>query len=212
MPLNQPIPPAAAQAAFASTLPSFLAGPAGLGTPTSVGVHAPPIPTAAEIGTGFSAALQAFTLRLGDAAHFTGAISPASSGWQFYAGDPNTSSGQVILGGVSHRPPKAWKMTNMYYGLSVKAELLALKNLSTFTQFESASYEARILIIPGVNVRAFWIAAQQAGGVDYVVPFPEEEPLIPGLSGSSPYDLPTFMAAVAPIAAHNLTAAAYTGG
>jgi len=212
MPLVQPVPPAAAQAEFASGLPSFLAGSAGLGTPTSVGSVIPTIPTAAEIGTGFAGALEVFTLSLRDAAG--GSFSPSSIGWQLYAGKLDSSSSPIILGTVApQKRAKAWKLTYIDYGPSLRHEALALGSLRFEKLFEDASYEPRMLVIPGVNVQAFWIAAQQAGAVDYVVPLPAEAPsLIPGLSGSAPFELRAFMKAIAPLAAANLDAAPYTGG
>jgi hypothetical protein len=204
-------PPAAAQAAFTAGLPGFLSGAAGLGVPAFVGL-APTIPSHAEIGTGFVAAIQLFVLRLSDAATSTETISPASAGWQFFAGNLPVPTPQMVLGTVVRRPPtQAWKLINVYYGQTVPAQLIALNALAGLTDVKREDYEARMLSIPGVNLRGYWLVAQTEGSPDLVVPIPAGATLIPTLDGPGPFRMPNFLARIGPLAASNLTMAAGRG-
>jgi hypothetical protein len=202
-------PPAAAQTAFAVGLPTFLSGPAGLGSPAFGGL-APTLPSLAEIGTGIIAALPVFVLRSTDAATATVSISPASEGWQFFAGHNTGTNPQVISGTVVRLPPAhRWKMINLYYGDIVLSELGELQKLdepSSFPQFAEQDYEARLLCVPVANLKAYWLRAQKAGETDYYVPIPfgAEQPIV-ALSGTTPYETSQFLAAIRPLAAGNLT-------
>jgi hypothetical protein len=212
MPLLQSTPPAEVAAAFAAGLEEFLSGPNGIVNPTFAGVP-PNIPAAADIGTAFVEAQEVFVPSLADAANNTGVINPAPAGWQLFAGDVSSPNGQAVWGWVVQRPPsQAWKLIALYYGPLVQDEWKAFQVLSSLEEVQASNYGSRLLEIPGVNVKAFWLVAQTPGAIDYVIPIPVGASQVIGdLSGPGPFTMPVFLSAIRALAARNLTMAAGHG-
>jgi hypothetical protein len=181
MPVSTAIPPVASKTAFSNGLPAFLSG----GVPSTVVSEkyvggAPKIPTAADVGMiasgqvlsppNIPAVIESFVLSLENAANNTGLLSPARAGWTFFAGGTND---KTVLGRVVHRK-HVWKLVAVYYGELVFQKLEASQHLDSLlpAQFQQASYESRLLAIPGLNLEVFWLSATKPGGVDLVVRTP----------------------------------------
>jgi hypothetical protein len=99
----------------------------------------------------------------------------------------------------------------------VREELIASQELGKLPEVQEPSYESRWLEIPGLNLKAFWLAGQQVGSIDYIVPFSARpsQPSAPETgsvldSGRVPlkvpdmHTLPDFLASIRPLAARNL--------
>jgi len=211
MPILKSNPPALCVSAFNAALPGFLAGAGGLTGQAFAGA-APTIPTAAEIGSGFLASQQVFVLSLNDVIN-NPAPTPVAAGWRFFAGDLHAPSNQTIIGRVVQIPPsQTWKLVAVYYGEKARYEFMASDQLSTLDVAQELAYDARLLEVPGVNVRAFWLAGQSEGAIDYFVPYPAQTAqLVPALRGTAPYSMASFLAAIRPLATQNLALAAGQG-
>lgn len=204
MPINSPTPPAAAQAAFVTGLPSFLSWSGGLGQPKFVGAP-PPIPTPAEIGFGFAAAVEIFVLGLNDAAHNMGTISPTPAGWQFFSNSTVTPP-QPVSGVVTRdRNTHTWNLVNVYYGSEVALQLSLFSELDKLAEFKTVAYDLRLLQIPGVNVVALWLMPTQPGPGDYFLALPSISPqLFLWKPGQLPMLAADFLNTIRPLAANNL--------
>jgi hypothetical protein len=205
MSLVKSIPPAAAVAAFSAGLPTFLSGPNGLMNRNHVGAP-PAIPSGADVGTAYLEAQPVFTLTLKDAANNAGVISPAPAGWRCFASDSAKTPDNTVVGTVVQRPPsRAWKLIAVSYGPIVREELTALEELSTLPEIQQASYEALLLGVPGLSLKAFWLSGQKAGSIDYIVPIPAgPSQLIAALREQHVYTLEHFLTVVRPLATRNL--------
>jgi hypothetical protein len=191
MALIKPNPPAACAAAFSAQLPTFLWGPGGLTNTRSVG-NQPPLPTAVDIAAGPKEALQVFVASASDAANNTGTISPVPAGWQFMAGTPaNSKVPRLVLGRMVQRPPSLdWKLIALYYGPIVGEDADAIQTLNNLPQVQTENYEVRVLEVPGLNFKAFWLKAMTAGSPDLAIPNPAGPgQLISALSGSGFYNM-----------------------
>jgi hypothetical protein len=198
----------ACAAAFSAQAPAFLSGATGISQQNYLGT-APFIPSPAQLGPGVPVAQQVFLLSLKAAAYNTGVINPPANGWRFLAGNASAP----ILGRVVQIPPaQTWKLTGVFFGLRVSDALMATQPLSSLPEVANNDYELRVLAVPGLNLEAFWLAAQNAGSPDLIVPFPAgpEQP-IPALRAQNPYKMVTFLALIRPLAGGLLTMAAGYG-
>ena len=208
MPLLISTPPAECAAAFVAGLEEFLSGPSGIVNAAFVGA-APAIPTPADIGTVIVTAQEVFVPSLTETANNTGTINPAPAGWQLFAGNVSSPNGQAVWGWVVQRPPsQAWKLIALYYGPLVLDEWNAFQALTGLEQIQALNYESRLLEIPSVNVKAFWLKAQTPGAIDYVIPIPVgASQVVAGLTGPGPFTMPVFLTAIRALAVRNLTTA-----
>ena len=208
-------PPNAILTAFSTGLPAFLSGgpPGTVVSETFVGTP-PHIPSAADVGMvasgstlsapNVTAVLQAYVLGLEGAAHNTGVLSPAHTGWQVFAGDTNdkTVVGRVVL------RRQGWKLVAVHYGELV-FQALKLSQLLTGSPpalLKGADYELRLLSIPGLNLEVFWLAASNGGSQDYIVQAPTlGKPALQLGSASSPLETSHFLALIRPLASSLLT-------
>jgi hypothetical protein len=191
MAIVKPNPPAACAAAFSTQLPTFLWGPGGLVNTRSVG-NQPTPPTAADIAAGPKEALQVFVASAADAANNTGTMSPVPAGWQFMAGTPaNSKVPRMVLGRMVQRPPSLdWKLIALYYGPIVGEDADAIQSLNNLSKVKTENYELRVLEVPGLNFKAFWLKAQTVGSPDLAIPNPAGPgQMISGLRASSFYNM-----------------------
>ncbi|MBV9770995.1 MAG: hypothetical protein JOZ32_15585 [Bryobacterales bacterium] len=228
MPLLIPRPPLEYAATFSAGLSTFLAttgGPADTFIKQGYVGTAPPIPTLADVTMGegpnpdalkSSIAIQVFTVSLYDAANNTGALSPKSSGWRFFAGD---EQGKTVLGRVTKSGPnQAWKLAAVHYGDLVWETRNAVLSLekSPPQELQGKDYELRIMAIPGLNLEVFWMHAKGPGSVDFIFPAPSAatertagRPYSSGAAaaypgsalGTLPMDMQSFLAEIRPLAA-----------
>jgi hypothetical protein len=209
-------PPAACVAAFINQLPAFLPGgaPGSVVSETWIG-GAPHIPTPAGVGMGsgptlgppnIPAVLEAFVLSLADAASNAVTISPARAGWRFFAGG---APDKTVMGRVIRRPSRqAWKLIAVNYGDVVWRTLEVALQLELLSppQIPAGDYELRLLAINGLNLGAFWLAAQTAGSVDLIFPTPSAQTGGSTIGyGTTLLPLPNFLAAIRQQAAGLLT-------
>jgi hypothetical protein len=201
--LITPVPPAATATAFSAQLPMFLPGAPGLVRQAFLS-PTPTLPTPAEVLPGVAQAQQVFFLSLNEAAYNSGSINPPAAGWRFLAG--NASSGQLLARVVQILPSQTWKLTGVFYGQRVSDVTAASDYVQNLSEVAKNDYVLRILAVPGLNLEAFWLVAQNAGSVDLIVPFPRTtEQLIPALRAQIPYKLVTFLALIRPLAGGALT-------
>jgi hypothetical protein len=209
-------PPAACVTAFINQLPAFLPGgtSGNVVRETWVGA-APEIPSPVAVGMGsgpilgppdIPVVLEAFVLSLADAASNAVTISPARTGWRFFAGG---AQGKTVMGRMIRRPPRqAWKLIAVNYGDVVWRTLeaaLALESLLP-PEIPAGDYELRLLAVNGLNLGAFWLAAQTAGSVDLIFPTPAAQS--GGVTigyGTTLVPMPNFLAAIRQQAAGLLT-------
>jgi hypothetical protein len=154
--------------------------------------------------------LQIYVLSLADAANNTGVVSPAFAGWGFFAGDTSTTS---VLGRVVPRGP-GWKLVAVQYGDLVWQTWTTSHQLPALlpASIRAADYELRLLTIPGMNLEAFWLAPQNAGSADFVVPTPTSaKPAVSTGDVNNPMDMTTFLTEIRPLAASLLTMQARRG-
>jgi hypothetical protein len=208
MSLITPVPPVACAAAFSAQLPMFLHEASGVVKQNYLGK--PTVPTLAEVGSGTPVPQQVFLLSLNEAANNTGTINPPAVGWRFFVG---SSPGATVLGRmVQIAPSNTWKLTGVFYGQRVAQALAASYGLGSLPQVQAADYELRLLAVPGLNLEAFWLAAQKAGSVDFIIPFPASTgQVIQVLQSPSPYQMMTFLFLIRSLAAASRTMAAGYG-
>jgi hypothetical protein len=97
------------------------------------------------------------------------------------------------------RPPSTdWNLIGVHYGDAVRNDLEQSRALAGLAEVQGADYEVRFLEIPGINMRAFWLAAQKPPLTDYFVPVSS------GLKETRTYTLQSFLAAIRPLASQNL--------
>jgi hypothetical protein len=204
MPLQRPTPPTDVAVAFFKGVPEFVSVAADGNIRQGYVGSEPAAPTLAELGSLGDPALihdvqQIFVLGLTDAADNAGAGAAAPAGWRFFAGN---LPGKMLMGKVSRRTSSAgWKMTAAYYGDRVWAATQASKALEQLTQVQTGNYELRVLAVPGLNLEAFWLVAQQSGSGDLVVPFPAKpDQPIDALNREPVYTMANFLAAIRPVA------------
>jgi hypothetical protein len=199
--LITPVPPPACATAFSTGLPMFLSGAPGIVKQNYLGVK-PGIPTLAQVSGGAPVAQQVFLLSLNAAANNTGTINPPSDGWRFLTGH---GVSETVLGRVVQVPPSnTWKLTGVFYGERVSEALVATRHLVNLPEVATNNYELRLLAVPGLNLEAFWLVAQNAGSVDLIIPFSQDQHVIP-TPPTSPYRIVTFLALIRPLAASLLT-------
>jgi hypothetical protein len=210
--LITPVPPVACAMAFSTQLPMFLPGAPGL--TRQAFLSAPPaLPSPAELVPGALQAQQVFFLGLNQAANNSGTINPPAAGWRFLASDASSStSGQLLARVVQIPPSPTWKLTGVFYGPRVSDAFAASEYVQNLPEVAKNDYVLRILAVPGLNLEAFWLVAQNAGSFDLIVPFPRiTEQLIPALRSQIPYKLGTFLALIRPLAGGLLTMTAGYG-
>jgi hypothetical protein len=215
MALLTPTPPDAVSKAFSSGLPAFLSGgPAGTVVSEKYVGSAPPIPSLLDVSTpggitNVTSALQAYVLTLQDAANNTGVISPAATGWIFFAGDANN---KTVLGRMVQRR-HAWKLIAVHYGPVIWETMNVSVNLAK-TQpavLPAENYDLRLLAIPGLSLEVFWLAAQTPGSSDWVIPTPTDASVPSPPYPPTPQDMQSFLALIRPQAVNLLTMAAGYG-
>jgi hypothetical protein len=215
MALLTPTPPDTVSAAFSSGLPAFLSGgPAGTVVSEKYVGKAPPIPSLVDVSTpggitNVTSALEAFVLTLQDAANNTGVISPAATGWIFFAGDANN---KTVLGRLVQRR-HAWKLVAVHYGPVIWETMLVSVNLAK-TQpavVPAGNYDLRLLAVPGLNLEVFWLAAQTPGSSDWIIPTPTDPSVPSPPLAPSPQPMQTFLAQIGPQAVSALSMASGYG-
>jgi hypothetical protein len=196
--LITPVPPVACVAAFSAQLPTFLSGASGISNQNYLGTP-PAIPSAAQLGPGVPLAQQVFLLTLNAAASNPGVINPPADGWRFLAGH---ASAPVLARVAQLAPSQNWKLTGVFFGARVSDAILATQQLHNLPDVAKNDYELRVLVVPGLNLEAFWLVAQTAGSFDLIVPFPAgaEQP-IAALRTHNPYKMVTFLALLRPLIA-----------
>jgi hypothetical protein len=218
MPVITPTPPHESVSAFSHGLPAFLSGsPSGtVVSETYVGAT-PQIPSVEDVGMGsgqvpgppnIPAVLEAFVLSLEQAANNTGVVSPARTGWSFFAGG---AKDKTVLGRVVQRR-HAWKLVGVNYGDLVWETLNATLALisSPPAVIPAGDYELRMLAIPGLNLQVFWLASQQ-GSADLIIPAPAPVTSIHLPYPLPPWAMPHFLAEIRPLAANLLKMPAHSG-
>ena len=205
MPVNRPPAPIRAIAALFDELPAFLAGPdygsaGNLVSQTSAGA-ALRLPSPGHLGlpSGGSALtaipdfkpLQVFVLSPQQVRQGQGLSAAAPAGWRFYLED--STSHATVMAWVSERKPGVWKMAAAFFGAGVTEALRLSLTLDTFVA-PSSSYESRMLIVPALNLEAFWLRSQTGGIDDMLVPFPHfsAQPIM-GLNTQPAYKEPQFL-------------------
>jgi hypothetical protein len=210
MPLLTPNAPNACLAAFSDGLSAFLpGGPPGTVVSEKFVGATPFIPSSADVRTSggqpnITAVIRTFVLSLTDAANNTGQISPNPAGWSIFAGDANdrTVVGRMVQQG------QTWKLVAVQYGDIVWQTMSASRQLNTAppVPVQIKDYELRLLLIPGLNLQVFWLAAQDPLLPDLVFQTPAGVTPVPPMGTlPAPMEMPHFLADIRPRAASLLT-------
>lgn len=222
MPILKPKAPTETAAAFTRQLPEFVSLPDDRSVRKVRPEHrqeyvgsAPEAPTLADLrrprDLERNEAQQVYMLGLDAAAGDDGASAATPAGWRFFAGH---EPGKILMGSVTRRNPElGWKMTAGFYGDRVWSAFTASNALDQLPQVEAADYELRMLAVPGLNLEAFWLVAQDSKSTDLVIPFPAgaEQP-IEVLKGEAVYSMASFLAIIRPLAQLRLQAERQYGG
>jgi hypothetical protein len=220
MSLIRPAAPPECIAAFTKALPSFLAMSQNgdLASEGYVGAL-PRVPRLEEIGEAPEKIVpadvqQLFKLGLTDAANNAGVRAATPTGWRVFAGKSPEST---VLGVIVQRPQTGWKMTACYYGRRAWDALQSSDTLKDLSEVNADDYQLRILTVPGLNIEAFWLAAQKAGGEHLVVPMMApaldvaERMGVHGVAAQTVFTMSNFLAAIRPASLAQMNAAPGTG-
>ncbi|HXE63927.1 MAG TPA: hypothetical protein VN519_10335 [Bryobacteraceae bacterium] len=192
------MPPESASLALAGALQSFLSGPVDDGrVPRREGYAGlpPSLPDMASLGLSQAPILDVarveqfrplgvYTLRLDDVGTSAGIRAAELTGWRFLVG--NADQNLISCTVTRQAGTGAWQLTTAYYGPQVKWVFRAKDALASLQQIQARSYELRILVIPAINVEAFWLydpspdaadlVAVYVDGTQYVVPTDAQPP------------------------------------
>jgi hypothetical protein len=208
MPLRRPSPQFDITRAFVLELAAFLSNPGDTSRREGFAGEPPSIPTLADLGPDAllqPVGEQVFVLALNTIAGNANINEATPAGWRFFAG---TSPAKTVMGRVSRRQSSLpWRLTGVYYGDRVYAARQASLALEQLDEVRAADYEVRVLSIPGLNLEAFWLTAQNPGPADLVVPFPASpNQKLKILNQKVVYSLPTFLGTIRPLALLQLNA------
>jgi hypothetical protein len=206
-------------------LPRFLSGPdyGSAGNIVSQASAGPPqiIPSAGDLNFPVGGSppnpfpdfnpIQVFALGIGNVMQGLGISAAAVPvGWRLFITNPSTQS--YVMAWISQLPTGVWKMAAAYYGLRVNDLLDASQGLAPLLPGNDP-YELRMLILPWINLQAFWLKAQVSGVSDVLVPYPAmSAQLIASLYTQPSYTEAQFLAAIKVDIARWQTSFANAGG
>jgi hypothetical protein len=138
-----------------------------------------------------------------------GAAAAKQAGWRLFVGTDNKVRGDV------RTSPSGWKLAAVFHKDSTHVDMVqhqvrACDCLDRLQEVQNYTYSLRLLKIPGLNLEAFWLVAQDAQQEDLLVPFREpkgKEPyptLIGKLDRPTPFTMTDFLKVIRPLAEKRL--------